>query len=86
MYIDDLLKQDKFKELDTFLSEEMHKYAGNDLVKQMLKIWESEASARNWFYSKIIALGNKRPYDFCKEGKIKEVSNLLGRIEHGVYS
>ncbi len=84
MNIDDILKQEKFKELDLFLTEEMQKVAGKDLVKKMISVWESKEIARNWFYNNAIALGGKRPYDYCKEGKTKEVEDLLGRIEYGV--
>ncbi|MBI4919197.1 DUF2384 domain-containing protein [archaeon] len=86
MNIDDILKQEKFKELDVFLNEEMIKLAGQDLVKKMTSIWGSEKAARDWFYSSALGLGDKRPYDYCKEGKKKDVEALLGRIAYDIYS
>ena len=86
MNIDDFLKRKKFRNLDEYLTDEMHKRAGDDLVSQMIDVFETKEDARNWFYSPLIALGGKRPYDLCKEGNIQEVENELGRIEHGIYS
>ncbi|MBI5065976.1 DUF2384 domain-containing protein [Candidatus Woesearchaeota archaeon] len=84
MDIEDLLAQEKFKELDKFLNEEMINYAGKDLIEKMTKVWGNKEVARKWFYSNALALGNERPYDYCKKGKQKEVNDLLGRIEYGV--
>ncbi len=86
MEIDDILKKERFKELDSFLTEEMHRYAGDDLVKKMKDALGAGNSARSWFYSPLISLGGKRPYDYCKNGNLSEIEDLLGRIEHGVYS
>ena len=87
MNIDDILKQKQFKPLDKYLTKEMYKTAGQDLVSRIRDVLETtEKGARDWFYSEIIALGGKRPYDFCKEGNYQEIENLLGRMEYGVYS
>tara|TARA_Y100000310_G_scaffold345695_1_gene468433 strand:+ start:15700 stop:15960 length:261 start_codon:yes stop_codon:yes gene_type:complete len=86
MKIDDLLGLEQFKELDLFLTQEMHRLAGDDLVERMTNVLENEENARDWFYSPIKSLDDKRPYDYCKDGKISEVENVLNRIEHGVYS
>ncbi len=85
MNINDILKQERFKELDLFLTQEMYHYAGDGLVKKMIDLLETEDSARDWFYSSLKSLGGKRPYDYCKKGDISEVENLIGRIAHGVY-
>ena len=85
MQIDDILKQGQFKELDLFLTEEMNNYAG-ELVEKMIEIWESEKSARDWFYTPLLSLEGKRPYDYCREGKVDLLRSLLGRIEAGVFS
>jgi putative toxin-antitoxin system antitoxin component (TIGR02293 family) len=43
--------------------------------------------ARRWFSSPKKALGEKTPLEFCNtEPGAQEVINLLGRIEHGVFS
>lgn len=86
MRIDDLLKTKQFKELDLFLTKEMVKYAGIELFQKMIEVLENETSAKNWFYSPLSSLDGKRPYDYCKEGKLSEVEKVLGRFEHGVYS
>ncbi|VVB82847.1 Uncharacterised protein [uncultured archaeon] len=86
MQIDDILKQGQFRELDLFLTEKMNNCAGTELVEKMIELWESEKDARDWFYTPLKGLEGKRPYDYCREGKIDEVGSLLGRIAAGVYS
>ena len=45
------------------------------------------ASARDWLTHKQTGLGNTVPLEFAKtEIGAREVENLLGRIEYGVYS
>jgi uncharacterized protein (DUF2384 family) len=85
MDIDDILRQPRFKDLDNFLNEEMTRVAGKELVARIGEIFKKE-DVRNWFYSSIIALDGNRPYDYCKDGKREEVTDILERIEHGVYS
>jgi uncharacterized protein (DUF2384 family) len=84
MNIDDLLKIEKFKELDYFLSSEMKRYAGEKLIEEMNSVFGNYEKSRDWFYSNLIVLGGERPYDYCKKGKTSEIKNILGRIEHGV--
>ena len=83
MDINDIIAKEEFKSLDEFLNSEMDKFAGKELIKLIVDVWGDEEVARNWFYSNAIGLGGKRPYDYCKDGKIEEVKNLLGRIEYG---
>jgi putative toxin-antitoxin system antitoxin component (TIGR02293 family) len=46
-----------------------------------------EDNARRWFSAPQHALGNEKPIEFTKtEIGAREVEDLLGRIEHGVYS
>ncbi|MBN1151348.1 DUF2384 domain-containing protein [candidate division WOR-3 bacterium] len=43
-------------------------------------------SAKKWLSEKQVGLGNLRPIDFIKsETGAKEVENLMGRLEHGVF-
>lgn len=84
MNINDLLKE-KAPNLDSFLTEEMYKLAGDHLMSKMMDFWETEQNSREWFYSNQRSLGNKRPYDYCLQGKKQEVEDFLGRLEHGVY-
>ena len=46
----------------------------------------TENRARNWFYSPLVILGGERPYDYCKNGNLSEIDEMLGRIEAGMYS
>ena len=44
-------------------------------------------AARAWFSTPAPALGNRTPQDFAAtEVGAREVENLLGRLEHGVFS
>lgn len=85
MNINDILKQERFQNFDQFLTQQMYDYAGDDLVKKMIDVLDTEDYARDWFYSSLKSLGGKRPYDYCKKGDISEVEDILGRIEHGIY-
>jgi len=87
MNIDDILKNpEKVKESHALLIQEMYKTAGKELAEKIIKTFGNEDSARNWYYSSSLVFGWKRVYDYCKEGKISEVKNELGRIEHGILS
>lgn len=52
----------------------------------MIEIFGNKEDAKGWFYSSLLSFDWKRPYDYCKEGKVFEVGNELGRIEHGILS
>lgn len=64
----------------------LEKEIGKELAKRVLEVFEDKKNAARWFYSPLIALGGKRPYDLYKEGKTSEIETILGRIEHGTYS
>lgn len=52
-----------------------------------IEVLGSLEKARRWFSSPKRALGNKTPMEFCDTDLgAEEVTNLLGRIEHGVFS
>lgn len=70
---------------DKYSRKEMYKVAGKDLVDRMIEVLGKE-NCLEWFYSPNTALENKKPYDICKEGKKSEVNDLIGRIEHGIFS
>jgi hypothetical protein len=70
MNIDNLLKIEKFKELSKFLGSEMKKYARKELINKMKSVFGDYEKSRNWFYSNLISLGSKRPYNYCKRGDI----------------
>jgi putative toxin-antitoxin system antitoxin component (TIGR02293 family) len=50
-------------------------------------VMESAEAAHAWLHSPQIGLGNRLPLDLLQtEVGTREVENLLGRIEHGVFS
>jgi putative toxin-antitoxin system antitoxin component (TIGR02293 family) len=53
-----------------------------------LALFEGDAdAARTWFSTPALALANRSPRDFsATEVGAREVENLLGRLEHGVFS
>ena len=86
MNIDDFLKQKQFQILDEYLTSEMNRTAGEDLVSQIIDFFETPEKARDWYFSSNRALGGERPYDICKRGDGNVVLDELGRIDHGIYS
>jgi len=57
------------------------------LMGKAAEVLESEDSARRWLASPQVGLGGAVPLDFAAtEAGGREVEDLLGRIEHGVYS
>lgn len=57
------------------------------LYQQGIEVFGSTSIFKEWMNSSIIALGSKKPIDFMDNGTgIAIIHDLLGRIEHGVYS
>ena len=57
------------------------------LLKKAEDAFSSGESAREWLMHKQVGLGGAVPLEFAKtEIGAREVENLLGRIEYGVYS
>lgn len=57
------------------------------LVGKAREVLESEDAARMWLRSPQMGLGGAVPLDYAEtEVGAREVEDLLGRIEHGVYS
>ena len=71
--------------IDKEESEKLVRY--QRLIKKAEDVFGDAASAREWLTHKQTGLGNAVPLDFAKsEIGAREVENLLGRIEYGVYS
>ena len=52
-----------------------------------VEVLESEENARRWLTSPQFGLGGAVPLEYAEtEVGAREVEDLLGRIEHGVYS
>ncbi len=57
------------------------------LVRQATEVFESEETAREWLTHPQIGLSGFVPLDLADTGAgIREVENLLGRIDYGVYA
>lgn len=57
------------------------------LMGKAVAVFGSEQDARQWLNSPQFGLGGAVPLDYAKtEVGAREVENLLGRIEYGVYS
>lgn len=71
--------------LDPAESDRVVRYAR--LMGQAVKVFGAEAAAREWLNTPQFGLGGEVPLDFAEtEIGAREVENLLGRIEYGVYS
>ena len=57
------------------------------LMGKAVEVMESEENARRWLLSPQVGLGGAVPLNFAEtEVGAREVEDLLGRIEYGVYS
>jgi putative toxin-antitoxin system antitoxin component (TIGR02293 family) len=71
--------------IDKEESEKVARY--QRLLRKAQDVFGNAASAREWLTRKQLGLGDAVPIDFAKtEIGAREVENLLGRIEYGVYS
>ena len=67
--------------------KEMYDTAGKGLVKEMMDFFgtKNDEVCLDFYYSYCRGLGYESPYKKCKDRRKKEVSDLLQRLEHGVY-
>ena len=57
------------------------------LFERAKQVFGTDENTRGWFNAQILALGGKTPLEFAQtEPGAREVENLIGRIEHGVFS
>ena len=57
------------------------------LFDQAKQVFGTDEATHRWFNSRILALGRKTPLEFAQtEPGAREVENVIGRIEHGVFS
>ena len=57
------------------------------VFQHALEVMGNLDSCRRWVSTPKKALGGKSPFEFCDtEPGAREVENLIGRIEHGVFS
>jgi len=71
--------------LDPAESDRVMRFAR--LMGKAVEVLESDDHARQWLTSPQFGLGGAVPLDYADtEAGAREVEDLLGRIEHGVYS
>ena len=71
--------------LDAVESERVLRFAR--LMGKAINVFVSESNAREWLNKSQFGLGGAVPLDYAEtEIGAREVENLLGRIEYGVYS
>jgi putative toxin-antitoxin system antitoxin component (TIGR02293 family) len=71
--------------LDQAESDRVVRFA--KLMGKAVEVMESQESARQWLNSPQFGLGGAVPLEYAEtEVGAREVENLLGRIEYGVYS
>ena len=71
--------------IDKEESEKLVRY--QRLLKKAEDVFGDATRARGWLIHKQAGLGGEVPLDFAKsEIGAREVENLLGRMEYGVYS
>jgi len=69
------------------LSESERLWELSRLFNRAVDVLESEAGAVHWFKNPIQALGWAIPLAYARTAVgLRELDNILGRIEHGVYS
>lgn len=72
------------EKLESSVSDRVVRFAR--LLGKAIKVFGLE-DAKKWLNSPQFGLGGAAPLDYAKtEVGAREVENLLGRIEHGVYS
>ena len=95
----DLLMEQKYCNLFDYLDAKMQLTAEEDLTNSIYEFFNyDKIHAIGWYYYPNKALGGKSPHDYIESGRpfrlvnsgepkeIKEVKNLVGRIEHGIPS
>jgi putative toxin-antitoxin system antitoxin component (TIGR02293 family) len=71
--------------LDAAESDRVVRFAR--LLGKAVEVMESEENARHWLTSPQVGLGGAVPLEYAEtEVGAREVEDLLGRIEYGVYS
>lgn len=80
-----LINKKSSEKFNTDLSDKIMNLA--DIISYGFEVFEDQARFKAWLLSPVRALGGKRPFDLLHTsfGR-EEVRDLLGRIDHGVYS
>lgn len=79
------IKEDEGRRLDAVSSDRLYRLARIFAIAE--HALESAEAAHEWLHHPQVGLGNQVPLDSLQtEVGAREVENLLGRIEYGVYS
>ena len=79
------IKEGDGRRLDAVSSDRLYRVAR--IFAMAEHVLESAEAAHKWLHHPQIGLGNQVPLDFLQtELGAREVENLLGRIEYGVFS
>jgi putative toxin-antitoxin system antitoxin component (TIGR02293 family) len=71
--------------LDPLVSDRVVRFAL--LLSKAIKVFGGKEDAKKWLMSPQFGLGGEVPLDYAKtEVGAREVENLLGRVEYGVYA
>ena len=78
-------RKDENDLLDSLKSEKVLELAA--FVQRGIEVIGGRSSFIEWLHSPLMALDNKRPFDFLDTSfGIQMITKLLGRLEQGVYS
>lgn len=80
--------------IEKIKDEELISAPVSDRVLQIASLFQygaevlgSKEAFQAWLKTELLALAHKRPYDYMDNGSgLSIIQDLLGRIEHGVYS
>lgn len=80
--------------IEKIKEEELMSAAVSDRVLQIAALFQhgeevlgSMEAFKSWLHTNLLSLANKRPIDYMDNGTgLSIIHDLLGRIEHGVYS
>ncbi|MCL9783250.1 DUF2384 domain-containing protein [Vibrio sp. S4M6] len=77
----------RFKEKKFSPQESDVIYRLASLLKLATELFQDEEKAQEWIHKKVYGLNGKRPIDMVSTTvEFEEVKDLIGRIEHGVFS
>jgi putative toxin-antitoxin system antitoxin component (TIGR02293 family) len=80
-----LINKKSSEKFNTDLSDKIMNLA--DIISYGFEVFEDQAHFKSWLLNPVRALGGKRPFDLLHTSFGRdEVRDLLGRIDHGVYS
>jgi hypothetical protein len=68
------------------MTKKLQTLINGELFTRAKEVLGNSKSVGKWFYSHPRVFAGKTPYEVYREGRSEEIYQVLGRIEHGVYS